>query len=642
MICVHAVSYVLPHCDQEREEFDETVVHDADDPNIVRVPLHDPGSTTPGPAVLVAAQPESAAPGPAVLVAARPESRIPRKLEPAKQEPGPAATRKRCRDFETPDGCSAEDCQLAHGAKVRVICRDFNSSKGCKRTSCIHLHEVRASSITKCKYQMKVGGCRRGAACPDRHVAQAKEAQRPPQDLCDLRSQGQFEYVPTRDNIKVAQDVRSQHWGRVQDAASAYTGKAPHIQMILFDMDTHRPLGVLVFGGSVCLDWMADACPPHGCGDKNCEYWHAPLGSLHSDLARAPGTHRLMEGREEYLRGLLRCVGKSLKQPVYELGGPDVARLATLVERNRKFDVSVNRAAFTQIRSEAAYASKAPATGYDERVRIIRGQNLTVAQLDEILSDETKMLEFSMVPGQALSTFGNDSVPEMAAPTMGGVDIRSMLANDDDDRESVSVVSEATQRTMVGISGVLTTMEDYVKHVEALKSYEGVRLKKALVRYPADAQQAFDKYAGAAIIHYERNKVLARDIHAYQVGLKEYKLRSAEGSGSDAARRKLSTMFKGVDEGLCQFDDEKKQLSVRERKMKNTALLARALQPLWQARSTSAFQAAIQQHDSPAAAYKHRSSTALFWINMHRLAIGDDAFALEGFVSLAGDIVRKY
>ncbi len=76
--------------------------------------------------------------------------------------------------------------------------------------------------------------------------------------------------------------------------------------------------------------------------------------------------------------------------------------------------------------------------------------------------------------------------------------------------------------------------------------------------------------------------------------------------------------------------------------MKNTALLARALRPLWQARSTPAFQAAIQQHGPPVAAYKHRSSTALFWINMHRLAIGDDALALEGFVSLAGDVVKGY
>ena len=116
------------------------------------------------------------------------------------------------------------------------------------------------SSTKKCKYQMKVGGCRRGATCPDRHVApQKKEAQQPPQDLCDLRSQGQYEYVPTRDIMKVTHDVSSRHWGRVQDAAGAYPGQGPHIQMILFDTDTHRPLGVLVFGGSVFLKWMAAA-----------------------------------------------------------------------------------------------------------------------------------------------------------------------------------------------------------------------------------------------------------------------------------------------------------------------------------------------------------------------------------------------
>ena len=144
------------------------------------------------------------------------------------------------------------------------------------------------------------------------------------------------------------------------------------------------------------------------------------------------------------------------------------------------------------------------------------------------------------------------------------------------------------------------------------------------------------------MIHHERNKALARDIHAYQVDLTEYKLRSADGSVSDAAKSKLAIMFRVVDEGMREFEDENRQLCVRQRKMKNTALLAWALRPLWQARSTPAFQAAIQQHGPPAAAYEYRSSTALFWINMHRLAIGDDAFGLEGFVSLAGDVVRSY
>ena len=413
--------------------------------------------------------------------------------------------------------------------------------------------------------------------------------------------------------------------------------------MILFDTDTHRPLGVLVFGGSVCLEWMADAYPPHGCGDKSCDYWHAPLGSLHSDLARAPGTRRLMEDREEYLRSLIRCVGKSLRQPVYELGGPDVARLAVLVERNRRFDVSYQRAAFTQIHSEAVYTSKAPATGYDERLRIIRGKKLTVAQLEAILKDDSKLLEFSMVPEQALGVLDNASatiaMPGAAVPTVGGEDLRSMLAGSDDEHDSVSVYSETTQRTVVGKGGVLTTAEDYAKHAKALTAYEGKRRDRALVRYPADAQQAFDKYAGAAILHHERNKALARDIHTYHVELNEY--RSAGGTASDADKRKLATMFRGVDDGMSQFDEEHRQLGIRERKMKHTALLARALRPSWQARSTSAFQAAIQRHGPPAT-YERRSSTAIFWINMHRLAIGDDAFALEGFVSLAGDVIRNY
>ena len=49
----------------------------------------------------------------------------------------------------------------------------------------------------------------------------------------------------------------------------------------------------------------------------------------------------------------------------------------------------------------------------------------------------------------------------------------------------------------------------------------------------------------------------------------------------------------------------------------------------------------IQRHDPPDN-YEHRSSTAVFWINMHRLAIGDDAFTAEGFVSLAGDAVKRF
>ena len=90
--------------------------------------------------------------------------------------------------------------------------------------------------------------------CVNRHIAPQKKVVLPSKDLCDLRSSRQFEYAPTRDNMKIEHDACSQHWGRVNGAAGAYPGKGPHIQMILFDEATHRPLGVLVFGGSVCLE----------------------------------------------------------------------------------------------------------------------------------------------------------------------------------------------------------------------------------------------------------------------------------------------------------------------------------------------------------------------------------------------------
>ena len=85
------------------------------------------------------------------------------------------------------------------------------------------------SSTKTCKYQMTKAGCRQGAACVNRHIAPQKKVVLPSKDLCDLRSSRQFEYAPTRDNMKIEHDACSQHWGRVNDAAGAYPGKGPHI-----------------------------------------------------------------------------------------------------------------------------------------------------------------------------------------------------------------------------------------------------------------------------------------------------------------------------------------------------------------------------------------------------------------------------
>ena len=194
---------------------------------------------------------------------------------------------------------------------------------------------------------------------------------------------------------------------------------------------------------------------------------------------------------------------------------------------------------------------------------------------------------------------------------------------------------------MLGAGEVPTSSGDYVKHTATLQKYVGERLCKAMIRYPVDAQRAFDKYAGAAIIHHERNLAHARDLHAYGVRLKDVRLQSENGTGTKAGQNKMADMYQAVQDGVRRLEAEEKQLYMRKRKAKNTGLLAKALQPSWQARTTSAFQAAVQQHDPPDK-YAHRSEEAVFWINMHRLAIGDAAFKAEGFMSLAGDVVQHY
>ena len=200
-----------------------------------------------------------------------------------------------------------------------------------------------------CRFFKTPKGCSKGEACDHRHDAQPQKVVLPPKDLRELRSSSLFEYAPTRDNERVEHDACSPHWSRVNDAAEAYSGDGPHIQMVLFNTASRHPLGVLVFGGSVCLHWMAAGCPARTCGRASCNFWHAPLGSLHSDLVRAQGTCRLMQDRKEYLSGLLRRVSSFLNQPIYELGKQHAAQLAALVDRDKKFELSAGRAMYSQI-----------------------------------------------------------------------------------------------------------------------------------------------------------------------------------------------------------------------------------------------------------------------------------------------------
>ena len=184
-----------------------------------------------------------------------------------------------------------------------------------------------------------------------------------------------------------------------------------------------------------------------------------------------------------------------------------------------------------------------------------------------------------------------------------------------DDLESVA--SEATQRTVVGIGGVLKTTEDYVEHAAALQNYSGDRLKKAEVRYPADAQRAFDRYAGALVLHYDRDLSHAKALHAYNT---DSRPAGMQGQIRDDhcfvayadAKNRLADKYQAVKKGKRQYDADVEQLVEKALKSSNTALLAQALQPAWQARSGSAYNAALQSHGPPSG-YEDRSSTAVYF-----------------------------
>ena len=522
------------------------------------------------------------------------------------------------------------------------VCLDFNARKGCKRKTCDRLHEkVKVApplSTRHCRFFNTKAGCRREGKCDHRHDVAPKRVVPPPTILCELRSPNLFEYAPTRDNKHIEADACSQHWSRANDVAGVYPGKGPHIQMVLFDVATRRPLGVLVFGGSVCLEWMADGSPAGNCGDMSCNFWHAPLGSLHSDLVRAQGACRLMEDRPDRLRSLAREVGKSLLQPIQMLGEYQAAQLDALVKRNDAFHKGILRARYTQtliLSKEAGRDAE-----YARQEQLLRDADFTVEELTEILADDSKMLAMTKAV-KPLVMAGPTGGDVMAAPTGGAggcVDIRSLLGDESDDH--VSVTSGTTQQTALG-DGVLRSSADYVDHAATLKTYVGERLRRAMIRYPADAQRAFDSYVSAAVTHYEHNLSHAKDLHAYGIARMEYKLRCADGTGARADQTKVADMYHALQKGVRGSKTEERQLRERDRKARNTGLLAKALQPTWKARTTADLQAAIQQHGPPDK-YKHRSSEAVFWINMHRLAIGEETFEAEGSMSLAGDVVQHY
>jgi hypothetical protein len=135
---------------------------------------------------------------------------------------------------------------------------------------------------------------------------------------------------------------------------------------------------------------MAAGCPDNGCGEVACNFWHAPLGSLQSGLVRAQGTHRLMENEEEALSFLLRRVSHFLNQPIYELGTQHAAQLVALMDQNKRFELSAGRAMYSQMLINEREADRDAA--FVKRRRIVQATKYTVEQLQDILSDESKIL----------------------------------------------------------------------------------------------------------------------------------------------------------------------------------------------------------------------------------------------------------
>ena len=143
--------------------------------------------------------------------------------------------------------------------------------------------------------------------------------------------------------------------------------------------------------------------------------------------------------------------------------------------------------------------------------------------------------------------------------------------------------------------------------------------------------------------HYGRNLAHAKDLHAFNTDLQDFKDKFKMITDFVAfaeAKNRMAKDYQAVRRGIRQYDTDVEQLAERALKSSNTALLARALQPAWQAQSDSACLTILQSHDPPPG-YEKRSSTAVFWINMHRLAIGAEAFTAGAFVSRAGDYINS-
>ncbi len=107
--------------------------------------------------------------------------------------------------------------------------------------------------------------------------------------------------------------------------------------------------------------------------------------------------------------------------------------------------------------------------------------------------------------------------------------------------------------------------------------------------------------------------------------------------GRAAAKETLENKNQAIKKDNQRFLDEAKSVAKQAPKAENTALLARALQPSWEAQKVPTVCAALQTADDaitvPPPGYE--SQAASFWINMHRLATVQAEFTAGGFKSRA-------
>ncbi len=95
----------------------------------------------------------------------------------------------------------------------------------------------------------------------------------------------------------------------------------------------HYSFGVMVFDGSVCIEWLADGEQAGAtCGSNVCQFWEASLGTLHSDLILTPDSHWLKDAQIELH---ILNVSSYMNESIKELGKEHQAKLSALISQNK-------------------------------------------------------------------------------------------------------------------------------------------------------------------------------------------------------------------------------------------------------------------------------------------------------------------